>query len=94
MMAIPPNLVLKGTETIPASGGRTSGGTGAIHDMSGDPTWPDILDSFAAQNNLSGDPGTASVTWNLTPKLAPAKKSHKHRAKHPKHHKPKHHHKH
>jgi hypothetical protein len=96
-MPIPSNLVLKGTATIPASGGGTSGSTGAIYDMSGDPTWPIVLDSFAAQNNLSGDPGTASVTWNLTPKLAPAKKSHKHRAKHPKHHKhhkPKHHHKH
>jgi hypothetical protein len=92
-MPIPSDLVLKGTETIPASGGGTSGSTGAIYDMSGDPTWPIVLDSLAAQNNLSGDPGTASVTWDLTPKLAAAKKSHKHKPKHhkhkAKHHKPK-----
>jgi hypothetical protein len=93
-MPIPSNLLLKGAATIPASGGGTSGGSGALYDMSGDPTWPDTLDSFAAQNNLSADPGTASVTWTLTPKMRPAKKSHKHKAKHHKHHKPKHHHKH
>jgi hypothetical protein len=80
-MPIPSNLILKGTATIPASGGGTSGSTGAIYDMSADPTWPIVLDSFAAQNNLSGDPGRATVTWNLTPKLALAKKSHKHKAK-------------
>jgi hypothetical protein len=80
-MPIPSDLVLKGTATIPASGGGTSGSTSAIYDMSADPTWPDILDSFAAQNNLSSDPGTASVTWSLTPKLA-AKKSRKHKRKH------------
>ena len=84
-MPIPSNLVLKGTETIPASGGGTSGSTGAIYDMSADPTWPIVLDSFAAQNNLTGDPGTASVTWDLTPKLATTKQSHKHKHKHRKH---------
>jgi hypothetical protein len=77
--------------TIPGGGGGTSGSTGAIYDMSADPTWPIVLDSFAAQNNLSGDPGTASVTWDLTPRLAAAKKSHQHKHhKHkPKHYKPK-----
>jgi hypothetical protein len=85
-MPIPSNLTLKGTATIPASGGGTSASTGAIYDMSADPTWPIILDSFAAQNDLSGDPGTATVTWDLTPQLSaakqkpPKKKPHKSKA--------------
>jgi len=90
-LPIPSNLVLTGTETIPASGGGTSGSTGAIYDMSSDPTWPIVLDSDAAQNNLSGDPGTATVTWSLTPQLSssqPKHKKHKHKKhkhKHKKH---------
>jgi hypothetical protein len=82
LLPIPSKLALKGTATIPASGGGTSGSTGAVYDMSANPTWPIVLDSFAAQSNLSGDPGTATVTWNLTPQLAKAKhkkpKKHKH----------------
>ncbi|HEV7942645.1 MAG TPA: hypothetical protein VGP17_07570 [Solirubrobacteraceae bacterium] len=85
-MPIPSNLTLKGTATIPASGGGTSASTGAIYDMSADPTWPIVPDSFAAQNDLSGDPGTANVTWDLTPQLSaakqkpPKKKPHKSKA--------------
>ncbi|MFZ2052150.1 MAG: hypothetical protein WAU69_14615 [Solirubrobacteraceae bacterium] len=85
-MPIPSNLTLKGTATIPASGGGTSASTGAIYDMSADPTWPIVPDSFAAQNDLSGDPGTATVTWDLTPQLSaakqkpPKKKPHKSKA--------------
>jgi hypothetical protein len=79
-LPIPSTLTLKGTATIPASGGGTSGSTGAIYDMSANPTWPIVLDSFAAQSNLSADPGTATVTWDLTPQLT--KKKHKKHKKH------------
>lgn len=72
-MPIPSNLELKGTATIPASGGGTSGSTSAIYDMSADPTWPIVPDSFAAEKHLSGDPGTATITWDLTPQLAAVK---------------------
>ena len=66
---IPSNLVLKGSTTIPASGGGASSGSDGLFDMSGDPVWGEELDFVTG-----GKPeGTAKISWDLTPAGAPSK---------------------
>jgi hypothetical protein len=60
---IPSNLVLKGSTTIPASGGGGVAASQGLFDMSGDPVWGEDIEFVTG-----GKPeGTAKISWNLNP---------------------------
>jgi PASTA domain len=60
---IPSNLVLKGSTTIPASGGGAASGSQGLFDMSGDPVWGEDIEYVT-----TGKPaGTAKISWDLNP---------------------------
>jgi hypothetical protein len=60
---IPSNLVLKGSTTIPASGGGGVSASRGLFDMSGDPVW-----GFSIEYVTGGKPeGTATISWDLNP---------------------------
>jgi hypothetical protein len=67
-MPIPSNLVLKGSATIPASAGGATSGSQGLYDLSGDPSWSEVLNYVAP---TTPEPGTATVTWDLNPAGAP-----------------------
>lgn len=62
-LPIPSNLVLKGSATIPASGGGGSPGNSGLYDLSGDPVYGLWIDYVTG-----GHPkGTARISWDLNP---------------------------
>ncbi len=66
---IPSNLVLKGSTTIPASGGGGVSASQGLFDMSGDPVW-----GFSIEYVTGGkSAGTAKISWDLSPAGAPSK---------------------
>jgi hypothetical protein len=66
---IPSNLVLKGSTTIPASGGGGVSASQGLFDMSGDPVW-----GFSIEYVTSGKPeGTAKISWDLNAEGATSK---------------------
>jgi hypothetical protein len=65
---IPSNLVLKGSTTIPASGGGGVSASQGLFDMSGDPVWGALIEYVT-----TGKPeGTAKISWDLNPAGAPS----------------------
>jgi hypothetical protein len=69
VVPIPSNLVLKGSTTIPASGGGAVSASQGLFDMSGDPVWGESIDYVT-----TGKPeGTAKISWDLNPEGASSK---------------------
>jgi hypothetical protein len=66
---IPSNLVLKGSTTIPGSGGGGVSASQGLFDMSGDPVWGASIEYVTGGNAE----GTAKISWDLNPAGATSK---------------------